>query len=432
VLAHDWHLEEHRYIVNIDLPINVMKPNPYFLSAEAAAEALGVTRATLYAYASRGQVRSEPVPGRVRERRYHREDIERLMERKDARRDPASVAARGLHWGGPVLESAITLIHDGRLYYRGRDALRLAQTADVEDVAALLWQADDVDPRQLFDQPCVLPPHQLARVRACADNAFTRIQTAMPVAGALDLAAYDLRAAAVRQSAARIMKLSTILMTRGNGSEPIHRALQAAWAPGNDAVGDAIGTTLILCADHELNVSAFTARCTASAGASPYDVVTAAMATLKGYRHGGVAERVLALLEECETPRRARAAVAKRLRLGERVPGFGHRLYPTGDPRAARLLQIAEAGGNESAWKPIRNLCRAGTDLLQDLPNLDLGLAALRRAFRLPEQAPLLLFALGRTMGWMAHAIEAYSSGQMVRPRARYVGPAPVGGLDAG
>jgi citrate synthase len=81
-----------------------------------------------------------------------------------------------------------------------------------------------------------------------------------------------------------------------------------------------------------LNVSAFTARCAASAGASPYDVVSAAMATLRGYKHGGAGERVLALLAASETPRHARAQVAARLRRGEQVPGFGHPLYPNGDP----------------------------------------------------------------------------------------------------
>src|SRR6267142_415555 len=118
-----------------------MKTARHYLTAQEAAETLGITRATLYAYASRGQLRSEPIPGRPRQRRYYREDLERLLERKEARRDPAKAAARGLHWGGPVLESGITLIHNGRLYYRGQDALKLADAASLEQVAALLWAA---------------------------------------------------------------------------------------------------------------------------------------------------------------------------------------------------------------------------------------------------------------------------------------------------
>src|SRR5271169_4021033 len=103
-----------------------------YLTAKQAADALGVTVATLYAYKSRGQLQSEPVPGRPRERRYYREDIERLRERKETRRDPAKAAARGLHWGSPVLASAITLIQDGKLYYRGQDVLKLAEKASLE------------------------------------------------------------------------------------------------------------------------------------------------------------------------------------------------------------------------------------------------------------------------------------------------------------
>jgi len=181
----------------------------------------------------------------------------------------------------------------------------------------------------------------------------------------------------------------------------------------------------VLCADHELNVSAFTARCAASAGASPYDVVAAAMATLRGYKHGGAGERVVTLLAVSDTPRHARTQVAGRLRRGEHVPGFGHRLYPNGDPRAVALLRLAESSGHHTACRAIGHLRKAGDELLHDAPNLDFGLAAITRAFRLPDQAPALLFALGRTIGWIAHAIEEYASGQLIRPRARYTGLMP-------
>jgi citrate synthase len=181
----------------------------------------------------------------------------------------------------------------------------------------------------------------------------------------------------------------------------------------------------VLAADHELNVSAFTARCAASAHASPYDVVSAAMATLKGSKHGGATERVSSLFRETETPRRARTVVASRLRRGELIPGFGHPLYPTGDPRAALLLRLAEGSGNTAEWRLVRSLRTAGSELLHDLPNLDFALVAVARTYGLPERAPLLMFALGRTVGWIAHAIEQYAAGTLIRPRARYTGPAP-------
>jgi len=398
----------------------------YYLSARQAAAALGVTPATLYAYTSRGQLRSEPVPGRTRERRYYRDDVERLRERKETRRDPAKAAARGLHWGGPVLESGITLIHEGRVYYRGRDAVALAANATLEEAAALLWSADEVERSRLLEQASALSPRQLAALRVNVKDPMATMQAALPIAAAGDLASYDLRPPAIRLTGARILRLLTNIVAPRRLKAPVHVALQSEWAPKKAAVGDVIRTALVLCADHELNVSAFTARCAASAGASPYDVVSAAMATLKGYKHGGAGERVMALIAESNTPRDARTLIADRLRRGQRLPGFGHPLYPSGDPRATLLLRLAEAGGNDKEGRRTRALSKAGLELLDDLPNLDFGLAAMTRAYGLPAQAPVLLFALGRTVGWIAHALEEYAGGQLIRPRARYTGPSPV------
>lgn len=401
-------------------------PPAHFLTARQAATALGVTRATLYAYASRGQLRSEPVPGQTRERRYYREDVERLKERKAARRDPAKAAAHGLHWGEPVLESGITLIHGGTFHYRGHDAVKLARTASVEDVAALLWGASDTERERLFEQPNPLEARQLAQLDRFPADAPSRLQAALPIAGATDHAAFDLRPAAVRATGARILRLAVSVVAGRDARGPVHEALQHAWAPKHGTVADVIRTALVLSADHELNISAFAARCAASAGASPYDVVAAALATLKGYKHGGASERALSLVRQADSGHAARAAIVERLRQGERVAGFGHQLYPNGDPRAALLLRLAQASGNDAAWRPFRHLIRAGRELLNDEPNLDFGLAAITRAYRLPDEAPFLLFALGRTIGWIAHAMEEYASGHLIRPRARYTGPMPV------
>ncbi len=397
-----------------------------YLTAQQAAEALGVTRATLYAYASRGQLHSELVPGQSRERRYDRDDIERLRERKETRRDPAKAAARGLHWGSPVLESGITCIHEGKVYYRGRDAVKLAREQTLEEAAALLWEAVPGEHSRLFGQPQVLAARQRTRLQNIAKGGpLALLQTALPLAGAADLAAYDLRPVGVRLTGARIVALLATLAAGREARVPVHQMLQAAWAPQKPAVGEVIRTALVLCADHELNASAFVARCAASAGASPYDVVSAALATLKGHRHGGETERLAALFDEAGTPRRCAVAIANRLRRGERLPGFGHPLYPRGDPRAVLLLEMAEASGNSKQWRLARQLAAAGAELLQTRPNLDFGLVAVARAYRLPDHAPLVLFALGRTVGWIAHAIEQYGSAEVIRPRARYVGPPP-------
>jgi citrate synthase len=260
-----------------------------------------------------------------------------------------------------------------------------------------------------------------------------QLQVALPLAGSVDAASHDLRPRAVRLAGGRMLALFGALLGRGRESTvSIVAALQHAWAPHDAAVRDAVRAALILCADHELNVSAFAARCAASAGASPYDVVSAALATLKGFKHGGAAERVSALVRDAITPGSARTLIATRLRRGEGVPGFGHPLYPEGDPRATALLQLAEArrttNGKASgdSWRPFGHLAKAGADLLQDRPNVDFALAAIAHAYRLPPHAPLVLFAVGRTLGWIAHAIEEYESGRLIRPRAQYVGPSPM------
>ena len=160
-------------IVNIDCRINLtMQAGPHYSTATQAADALGVTRATLYAYTSRGQLRSEPVPGRPRERRYYREDVERLQERKEARRDPAKAAARGLHWGGPVLESGITLIHNGRFYYRGRDAVTLAETVERgTGGGAVVGARTRPSARGCSSNRAPLTRRQLAQLRTCGEGA---------------------------------------------------------------------------------------------------------------------------------------------------------------------------------------------------------------------------------------------------------------------
>lgn len=397
------------------------------LSAAEAAQALGVSRPTLYAYVSRGQLRSDPDPARPKARRYYREDVERLQQLKSTRRDPQGAAARGLHWGGAVLESGITLIDGGRLYYRGQDAVALANSgAGLEETAALLWQVPAAERDGLFEGRSVLTPKQIAQARHATGDPIGRLQAAMAMAAAKDEAALDLRPAAVRQTGARIVRLLVSAATgRTDSHLSVHAVLQRAWAPQSRQAAEVLRSALVLCADHELNVSAFTARCVASAGASPYQVVSAALSALSGYRHGGASARVLAMVGHAHTIAQARADLVNRLRNGDVPPGFGHPLYPDGDPRAVVLLRLARGANQTAAWRSVQHVAKAAVALLHQPPNLDFGLAAVTTCYALPDEAPLLLFALGRTLGWIAHAMEEYASGQLIRPRARYVGPPP-------
>jgi citrate synthase len=397
-----------------------------WLSAADAAGLLGVNRATLYAYVSRGQVRSEPVPGSARQRRYARDDIERMLSRQAQRRNPESAAAETLHWGLPVLESAITLIADDRMYYRGCDAAELAASCTIAEVASLIWTGSLAESLMAQDREAFeLPPF-------APGLAFVaRAQTALAAAAAQDPFAYDLRPGAVARTGWRILNLCADVAARSQAHSR-HRApsderagniddrLAAAW--GVPEARDLLRTTLILCADHELNVSAFTARCVASAGTNAYGVVIAALAALDGFRHGGATSRIEALWSAIESSSDITQSLVKRLGRGEPVDGFGHPLYPAGDPRARLLLERLPM--NEQS-ETARRFAAAAAAVLGEQPVLDFALVALRRTLGLPEGAALTLFAVGRTIGWLGHAIEQYALHSLIRPRAKYVGELP-------
>lgn len=395
---------------------------PLWLSANEATRLLGISRATLYAYVSRGFVRSEPVPGRVRERRYAREDVERLRSRAEERRNPAKAAERALRWGVPVLESSITLISGARLFYRGHDVGALVRTRSLEEVAALLWTGSFET--ELFDTPL----HVVAGGPAAGQLPFvSRAQSVLPLVAARDPLAFDLRPRAVAQSGWRIVNLLTSVAAESRTlEETIEATLALAWAPKDKHAAEVIRAALIVAADHELNVSAFTARCVASAGSNPYAVVTAGLAALEGSRHGGTTARVEAMLGDLRRARGLERVLAERLRRGETIDGFGHRLYPKADPRAVLLLDLLrERYPKSKELAFVHAFADAAQGVIDERPNLDFGLAAVGRVLALPPGAPLALFALGRTLGWIAHAIEQYETGAMIRPRAKYVGKAP-------
>jgi citrate synthase len=258
--------------VNLDWKINMT----FFSASEAAAE-LGISLASLYAYASRGLLRSEAVPGDPRARRYPREDVLRLKEKKEQRKEPEKVAPKALSWGAPVLESALTLVQDGRLYYRGRDAIELARAATVEQVAALIWTGDEAEAAALFQEPPPELPAWTAPLFSSDLTPVERCQVALPIAGAADVAAWDLRPAALPATCVRILRFLTGIAAGRPVLGGLAETLQAGWAPDRPEAAGPIASALILSADHELNVSAFTARCVASAAASPWDVVSAGL-----------------------------------------------------------------------------------------------------------------------------------------------------------
>ena len=400
-----------------------------YISAKEACERLGVKEATLYAYVSRGLIRSEEGGGTSRKRRYLAEDVDKLVGRKEQRRDPAKVVEDALHWGVPLLDSAITLIADGRLYFRGQDAADLARSQPLESVAALLWLDDADAVGKLFAQ--AVPTVDLSPISALNLPMMPTLQMALSLASAQDYAAYDLSTAGAARTGARILKLMVNALPQpfptsegeSHSRVSIADTLAAAWS--TDAA-HLLNAAMVLCADHELNASSFTARVTASVDANPYAVVQAGLAALQGLKHGGHTSRVTAFMREVGQVGRVQQVIGERLRRGDDLPGFGHRLYPEGDPRAKALMtMIAEQYPDSPDYDLATAIAGAVTDVTGKLPTIDFALATLERVLALPDGMALVLFALGRTVGWIGHAVEQYSAGAIIRPRARYVGRVP-------
>jgi citrate synthase len=190
--------------------------------------------------------------------------------------------------------------------------------------------------------------------------------------------------------------------------------LAEAWS----APPEPIRKALALLADHELNASTFAARVAVSTGASPAAGVLAGLAALTGPRHGGAGAAVSALKTDAERLG-AEAALSAWLAQGRPLAAFGHPLYPDGDVRAAALLEGVDMGED---W---RALADAGERVTGEPPNVDFALAVLADRHGWPAEAPFLVFAVARTSGWLAHALEQALEGELIRPRARYGGPKP-------
>ena len=392
-------------MINVDSTIH----DGDIVTAASAARLLGVKRATLYAYASRGLLTRVAI-GRGRASGYLRADVERLKARSAARAGHGAVASGALRWGEPVLDSAVTRIDPAQgPIYRGRAAVDLAQSeSPFEDVASRLWQSAS---------PAPWTPIRGRRVKASASLSSLALSVASLGFG--ETARTDLS----REDEADLASRLIIALAGARACGPsVAEALVAsvgAARSGGRAVR-AVNCALVLAADHELNASTFAARIAASAGADLFACLTAAIATLSGRRHGGECDRVEALVREVGTPRSARSVVLARTQHGDLLPGFGHPLYPDGDPRALPLLAAARALA-PNAMRTLDAIVREAREVLGLKPTLDVGLVAIARAIGVPAAASAI-FALGRCAGWTAHVIEQREAGFLLRPRARYLG----------
>jgi citrate synthase len=371
---------------------------------------LGVKPQTLYAYVSRGRIAARPDPDDPRRSLYAAEDVVRLLDRSVKNGRPvAPGAGSAARSSEAVIDSAITTIVDGRLFYRGRDAIELAENSTLEGVARRLWGGDEdpfADMKPRVDVSFPGGP----RARAFAGLA-RRAEEDAPTAGRSDRS--------LRREAAAVLNELVDAIAGGGPRLYLHQRLARLWKL-DEKDAHLLRRALVLSADTELNAPTLAARLAASTGASLSASTLAGLCALSGPQFGGKLAQVAGYVAESRRGSDARAAARQRLAQGLEIPGFGHPLYPMGDPRARALLAAAKLP------EDLADIVRVGEGLTGQAPNFDLALALLSRHLDLPKDAAFAIYAVGRSTGWLAHALEQTLTGTQIRARARYVGLEPV------
>ncbi len=369
--------------------------NPTLEDASQACLRLKISTQTLYAYVSRGLVQTTQHPDDSRMRLYCSVDIDRLIYRQKRGRSRQDIARSTINFGEPVFQSRISSIDAGQFFYRGRNAVKLSHNSNLEDVFELLCKT----PSTLSNHP---------RKQQYVSNHRT------PFARFIDALANELTHNAVfgdKRIAYRLLRLMVSNAAQVNeapGGEFIHQQLAKAWTSDSRAP-DLIRRALVLSADHELNASTYACRVTASAGASLSACLLSGISTLSGCHHGGLTDLCLEWMRTSAKNKLSELEI-----VGDNLPpGFGHPLYPNGDPRASEMLRHCPA---PKSWTRITRHVKNKTGVGH--PTLDFGLATLEHQLKLPKGAGFSIFAVGRTVGWLAHCFEQRKTGRLIRPRA--------------
>ena len=404
-----------------------------YLTAAEAARRLGVKPATLYAYVSRGVLSRVRAPD-GRTSLFGAEEVEQLARRGRPRR-PAGVA-------DITVESAITEITGDSLRFRGLDATRLAVSRTFEEVAELLWTGEFPSGRESGREPWRARPAALAAGRAAqaalpaGTLPLERLQVIVPAMAATDPLRLQLDRPAVIAAGQNIIAGMVDCLpgdVTSAAGEPVAgrlwSRLRAGNGPGNGqgrpapGLMRALSAALVLLADHELAASTLAARAAASVRADPYAVVGTGLGAMSGALHGGASLGAETLMAAARGPEDVPRVVAELLRRGEKVPGFGHFVYRGGDPRAILLLDLVRRAAPKSGQLAVADAVFAEVrhKSLPE-PNIDFAIATLVRVAGMVRGAGEAIFAVARTAGWIAHALEAYSGPGPLRPRAVYTG----------
>jgi citrate synthase len=404
-------------------------PSERRLSTKEAAEVLGVKPETVYAYVSRGQLSSRRVPG-GRGSTFAAEEVEALA-RRNRRESGASTPA-----GGELsVRTRITLIEEDRYYFRGVDATELAARHSYEEIAEWLWTGR-MRPGIAFTAPAASVSVARRAVGALPEHAgpADRLRVAAIAAATADPLRFDLSEDAVLGTARTLIPtlvaaLPPMTGARHDDNGPLARRLwtRLSGRRPDEASLRVLDTALGLLADHDLAASTLAVRVAASARAHAYAAISAGLGVIEGPLHGAASGLAHRMLLEVLDQGDAAPVVADELRAGRRVPGLGHRLYSGEDPRASALFALlADVPGAESALAAARDVVATTARHTPLHANVDLALAVLTVSSGMPATAGETIFAVARTAGWIAHAMEEYGERPLrMRPSGLYTGPRP-------
>ncbi|WP_420310536.1 citrate/2-methylcitrate synthase [Streptomyces sp. YS-B37] len=398
------------------------------LSTKETAELLGVKPDTVYAYVSRGQLSSRREPG-GRGSTFDAKEVEALARRN--RRESSGSSGSG---GELSVRTRITLIEKDRYYFRGVDATELAARHSYEEIAEWLWTGE-LRPGITFTAPKAAVAVARRAVDALPEHAgpTDRLRVAAIAAATADPLRFDLSEDAVLGTArilipTLVAALPPVRRTHRDEGPLAHRLwARLSGRPADEASLRVLDTALGLLVDHDLAASTLAVRVAASARAHAYAAVSSGLGVLEGPLHGAASGLAHRLLLDVLDQGTAAPVVADELRSGRRIPGLGHRLYPGEDPRAralfALLEEIPDAAPALAAARDIVATTARHTPLHA---NVDLALAVFTVSAGMPSTAGETVFAVARTAGWIAHALEEYGERPLrMRPSGHYVGPRP-------
>lgn len=402
-------------------------------------EILNIKQSTLYAYVSRGIIKTAPHPD-GRKSLYFRTDVERVRSRKRGRPPQSAAAESTMHWGAPVVTSAITQVTAGGPIYRNRSAVEMARSGvSFETVAQLLftgtWQ-DNFGAWAGIDTPQDVQRLLQSYPEGVRSNDIGNLLGIVTMA----LGMHERGTAEISDgksvTAARLL-IQTMagclgfLQTKGRFAvrRPLEALaafiLRASHVGASPEALRALNGAMIVLADNELAPATFAARIAASTNADLFNCVAAAIGSHVGFSTGTATQKVETALLHTTTAKDLRQRIPLVREYGASLFGFNHPMYPEGDPRADVVLELVAGLPNLDAGS--RNTLEFLANVRQDLrayPGVAVAMVTLSRALGMPDGSSTAIWILSRTAGWVAHILEQRTQGFLLRPRAKFVGVA--------